>query len=172
VNVSLLLPILVGYVALALQATLVPHVGIADIRPDLPIVATVMIALGRGAGAGTTAGFLIGLGQDLTNPAFLGLNALSKSLLGYGLGTLRERFDAGTMVTHVAVLFVATIAHDLLYLTIYMRLVLSEMMLALVTRTLPTALYTAFVGVWAFALMSAMTGRRSSRFGRSRIASH
>lgn len=169
---KVLLPIVVGYVTLALQATLVPHAGIAGIRPDLPIVATVMIALGRGAGAGTVAGFLIGLGQDLTTPAFLGLNALSKSLLGYGLGTLRERFDAGTPVTHVAILFVATIVHDFLYLMIYMRLVLSEMMLALVTRTLPTALYTAFVGVWAFALVAAMSGRRSSRFGRSRLTSH
>jgi rod shape-determining protein MreD len=165
------MPILVGYVALALQATLVPHLGIAGIRPDLPLVATALIALGRGAAAGTTAGFLIGLGQDLTNPAFLGLNALAKSLLGHGLGTLRERFDAGTAATHVAVLFVATILHDLLYLTIYMRLVLSEIMLALATRTLPTAVYTSLVGMCAFALLASMSGRRSSRFGRSRIAS-
>ena len=167
----LLGPLLIIYAALALQATVVQYVGIAGIRPDLPLIATCLLALVRGSTAGTACGFVIGLGQDLTNPAFLGLNALTKSLLGFSLGTLRERFDAATAASYATILIVATIAHDLLYLTVYMRLVLPEMMLALVTRTLPTAVYTAAVGIWVFMLVGSVSGRRSYRIGRSTLAS-
>jgi rod shape-determining protein MreD len=163
--------VLLVYLALALQATVVQFIGIAGIRPDLPLIATVLLALTRGSAVGTSGGFLIGLGQDITNPAFLGLNALTKSVLGYSLGTLRERFDAAAAASYAAILFVGTIAHDLLYLTVYTRLVLPEMMLALVTRTLPTAVYTAGVGIWVFMLVAAVSGRRSHRVGRSRLAS-
>jgi rod shape-determining protein MreD len=162
--------LLIGYLSLALQATWVHYLGIAGIAPDLPLVATVLIALLRGAGAGTAGGFLIGLGQDLTNPAFLGLNALVSCLLGYAVGSLRERFDAGTAPTAAAVLFAATLAHDLLYLTIQTRLVLSEILVGLATRSVPTALYTAAVGACVFLLLASLSGRRGHRLGRSRLA--
>ncbi|MFQ5599530.1 MAG: rod shape-determining protein MreD [Candidatus Krumholzibacteriia bacterium] len=163
--------LLLGYAALALQATVVPYVSIAGIRPDLPIVATVFLASKRGAGTGTVGGFLIGLGQDLTNPGFLGLNALAKSILGHSIGSLRERFDARTAATYAAILFVATLVHDFIYLPIFTRLALSEMLLGLATRTLPTAVYTAVVGMWVSRLFGSMLGRRSYRLGRTPLAS-
>ncbi len=163
-------PVLLCYLALALQATLVPYIGIAGIRPDLPLVAVTLIALGRGGTAGVVAGFLVGLAQDLTNPGFLGLNALAKCLLGYTAGTLRVRFDAGTAWTYGALVAVATLAHDLVYLTIYTRLVLSEMFLSLATRTLPTALYTAVAGAFVAVATGALSGRGSHRLGRSQLA--
>ena len=163
------LPVFFCYLALALQATFVPYLGIADVQPDLPLIAVVLLALSRGAAAGTLAGFLVGLAQDLTNPAFLGLNALAKCILGWGVGNLRGRFDAGTALSYAALLAVATIAQDTLVLTVHTRLVLSEMFLALATRTLPTALYTAVIGAGAGVLFLSM--RRSQRFGRSQFTS-
>ena len=162
--------ILLGYAALALQSTLVPAIGIAGIRPDLPLVVVVLTALSRGAASGTIAGFLIGLAQDLGNPGFLGLNALAKCLVGHSIGTLRGRFDAGTAFSYALVLGAATVAHDLVYLTIHRRLVLSEIFLALATRTAPTALYTAVVGTLLAVLWGALMGRRSHRLGRSQLA--
>ena len=167
---AVVVPLLFVYAALALQATVVQYIGIAGVRPDLPLMVTVLLALTRGPNTGTTCGFLIGLGQDITNPAFLGLNALTKSVLGYSMGTLRDRFDAATALSYAAILVVATLGHDLLYLTVYQRLVLPEIMLALVTRTLPTAVYTAAVGVWVFMLVASVSGRRSHRIGRSKLA--
>jgi len=167
---SALASILLVYGALALQATLIPALGIAGIRPDLPLVAVTLVALSRGAATGTITGFLVGLAQDLGNPGFLGLNALAKCLVGHTVGTLRGRFDAGTALSHALVLGAATVAHDLVYLTIHRRLVLSEIFLALGTHTLPTALYTAVVGSLLAVLLAALAGRRSHRFGRSQLA--
>ena len=163
---------LVGYLALALQATWVHYLALAGITPDLPVVATVLIALVRGPSIGTTAGFLIGLGQDVTNPAFLGLNALTKCLLGYAAGNMRERFDAGTAPSAALVLFVSAVANDLLYLTIRTRLVLSEILVGLATRSLPTAVYTAVLGAFVFVLLGTFAGRRTHRLGRSRLTGH
>src|SRR5262245_66261539 len=131
IEMALLQALLIGFVALGLQATLVPHIAIAGIRPDLPLLAVVLLGYGRGAAGGTLAGFLIGLAQDLTNPSFLGLNALAKSVIGNGMGTMRAHLDAGSLPLRVAVLFAAVIAHDLIYLTIFTRLALSDLQLVL-----------------------------------------
>jgi len=168
---SFLGALLFAYLALALQATVAQAIGVGGIRPDLPLIAVVLLASRRGAATGAWAGFFIGLGQDLTNPALLGLNALAKGCIGYGLGRLRERFDAATPATHTAILVIAGLVHDLIYLTIWTRLALSEMAYELGTRTLPTLVYTAFVGFWVFVLAGWFPGRRRSRHGRSSLAS-
>jgi len=166
----ILLPFLIGYAVLALQTTWVHVLGIAGITPDLPLIATVLIAHGRGPSTGTVVGFLIGLGQDLANPTRLGLNALTKSVTGWGLGNLRERFDASTAPACAAILFVATLAHDLLYLAISTRLVLSDMLITWATRSLPTAAYTAAVGTVLSLLYASVSGRRAHRLGHARLA--
>lgn len=165
-------PCVFAYLALALQSTLVPYVEIGQARPDLPLVAVVLIALSRGPAAGTVAGFLVGLAQDLTNPAFLGLNALAKCLLGHVAGNLKARFDTATFASYAALLAGAVLAHDVVYLTVHTRLVLSEMFQELATGTLPRALYTAVVGAGIGVLLDALSGRRLYRFGRSRYANH
>ena len=162
--------VLLCYLALGLQATLVPHLAIAGIRPDLPVLVTVLLAYARGAASGTAAGLFIGLAQDLTNPAFLGLNALTKSLLGYAAGSMREHLNASHALVHAAVLFVAVLAHDIVYLTIYTHLALSELAMGLLVRSLPTALYTALVGMWAFAALQSLSRRGVHGLGRSGLA--
>src|SRR5262245_43316393 len=102
---ALLRSILLAFVALGLQATVVPHLAIAGIRPDLPLLAVVLLARARGTLPGSLAGFFIGLAQDLTNPGFLGLNALVKSLLGYAVGSLRVHLDTGILPMRVAMIF-------------------------------------------------------------------
>jgi hypothetical protein len=95
------------------------------------------------------------------------LNALAKCILGWSVGTLRARFDAGTAWSYAAVLALATLAHDAFLLAVHTRLVLSEMFPALAARALPAALYTAVVGAGAGVLFLSM--RRSQRFGRSHL---
>ena len=116
----------IAFAALALQATLVPHVRIAGISPDLPLIATVLLAYRRGPTGGTLAGFAIGLGQDLTNPAFLGLNALVKSLVGFGAGSGRDALDVSNAPLAAAVLATAKLVHDLAYLLVFTHLSLSD----------------------------------------------
>jgi len=146
------------FVALALQATLVPHLRIVGIGPDLPLVATMLLAYRRGPTGGTLAGFVIGLGQDLTNPAFLGLNALVKSLLGFTAGSGRDALDVSSAPLAAAVLAVAKLAHDLAYLLVFTHLSLSDVFAGLFAHSVPSAVYTSAVGMWILMLLG--SGRR------------
>jgi rod shape-determining protein MreD len=167
---AIVISIILSFVALGLQATVVPHIAIAGIRPDLAIVVTVLLGTARGSTHGTIAGFCIGLAQDLTNPAFLGLNALTKSLLGFTSGTLRGHLNASNLPMHAGVLFLAVLGHDLVYWTIFTHLALSDLFMGLLTRSLPTALYTAVVGMWAFLAVGALSGRGGRALGRPSFA--
>jgi rod shape-determining protein MreD len=167
---SFLGAVLLAFLALGLQATLVPHVQIAGVGPDLAVVAIVLLAYRRGATTGVLAGFLIGLAQDVTNPAFLGLNALAGSVTGFAAGSLREQMDATSPVLAAAMLFVAVMIHDLVYLTIFTHLALSGLLLGLLTRSLPTALYTSLVGVWVLTALASLTRRGVHPLGRTSYA--
>lgn len=156
---TVLIGFILGFTALALQATVVRHISIFGIRPDLPLIVVVLLGVTRGGTTGTIAGFAIGLAQDLTNPAFLGLNALTKSLLGFGGGSMRSHLNTGSLPLHAAMLFAAVLAHDLVYWTIFTRLALTDLFIALVTRSLPTAVYTAVVGMWIVAVLGPRLGR-------------
>jgi rod shape-determining protein MreD len=154
----------IGFAALALQATLVPHVRIAGIGPDLPLIATLVLAYRRGATGGTLAGFIIGLGQDLTNPAFLGLNALVKSLLGFTAGSARDALDATSAPLAAAVLLTAKLAHDLVYLLVFTHLSLTDVFAGLFAHSLPAAVYTVVLGTGILAFLG--SGRRGGALDR------
>ena len=167
---AILVQVLIAFLALGLQATLVPHLAIAGIKPDLALVATVLLGMARGATSGTITGFFIGLAQDLTNPAFLGLNALTKSLLGYFSGSLRGHLNASSPPFHAGVLLVAVLAHDAVYLTILTHLSLAELLTRFAIQSLPTSLYTALVGMWAFPLLGLLSGRGGRAVGWTSLA--
>lgn len=70
------------------QSTVVPVLGVGGVVPDLPVILVVLIALRRGAEAGCLSGFALGLAQDAVVGGPLGLQALSKALIGFGTGQL------------------------------------------------------------------------------------
>ena len=72
--------------AAIVQGTVVPAVGVADIAPDVPVVLTVLLALRYGSEAGCLTGFALGLAQDAVAGGSLGVQALSKALIGFVAG--------------------------------------------------------------------------------------
>jgi len=69
------------------QATLAPALRIADVSPDIPLIVVVLLALRRGPEFGCAAGFIAGLLQDVAAGGLIGVQALTKALVGFGLGT-------------------------------------------------------------------------------------
>jgi rod shape-determining protein MreD len=70
------------------QSTVVPVLGVGGVVLDLPIVLVVLLGLHRGPEAGCLTGFALGLAQDVAAGGPLGLQALSKALVGFGAGEL------------------------------------------------------------------------------------
>ena len=124
-----------------------PLIDIGGVAPDFTIIALVILALASGPIPGTVGGFLLGLVQDLSNPTLLGLQALCKTGLGYGLGRLRGRLVHGMPLVEATVIAISVLAHDLVFLMIQSNLSDESNFLSFFTLTLPSAIYSGLVGI-------------------------
>jgi rod shape-determining protein MreD len=86
---------LVVIVCVLLQTTLVTHLQIDGVGPDIGLVAVLAVAYEDGADTGAIYGFIMGLAVDLFLTTPLGLSALSFAITGYAVGV----FQAGVVRT-------------------------------------------------------------------------
>ncbi len=124
-----------------------PLINIRGISPDFSIIALVVLALAAGSAPATAGGFVLGLVQDLSNPALLGLHALCKCTLGFGLGSLRSRLAHGLPVAEAVVVFLSVLAHDLVFLLVQSNLIDEGFLRPFLTQSLPVALYSGVAGI-------------------------
>jgi rod shape-determining protein MreD len=87
-----------------------PIVGLSGVVPDLPVVLVVLLALYRGSEAGALSGFALGLGQDVIAGGPLGLQALSKALVGFAAGELPRVCLVSNPIVPVGTAVLATLA--------------------------------------------------------------
>jgi rod shape-determining protein MreD len=87
-------PLAVGAIlvaALAIQSTVLTRVTLLGVIPQLVFVVVVSLAFLEGERVGVVVGFAAGLLLDFQLPAsILGLTALVYTLVGYGVGSLRQ----------------------------------------------------------------------------------
>jgi rod shape-determining protein MreD len=95
------------------QFTVVPVVGVGGVVPDVPVVLTVLLALRYGPEAGCLTGFALGLAQDAVAGGPLGLNALTKALIGFVAGDLPRWILVRRPVVLVGLAVLATVVDGL-----------------------------------------------------------
>ena len=139
--------VMVVLVFLLMQLVAADRMSLGPAAPDFLILVTAFFGLYRGAIAGSIFGFVIGLLQDVFNPGYLGLNALTKTVLGFTMG----KAGAKTFPENVAFLFVllASVSwgHDILYLVFFNWPNVGVTFRSIFIAALPSALYTALLGV-------------------------
>jgi rod shape-determining protein MreD len=107
------------FLAIALlQATIMPHLAIWGVFPDLPLIVVASWGLLRGPREGLTWGFVAGIAVDIFAAAPFGTATLSLTLIGLlsGLGAtsaLRAR-----LILPMVFVFLATLLYALLYMLI------------------------------------------------------
>jgi rod shape-determining protein MreD len=157
---------------LLVQVALVNRMGLWGVRPDLTVLLIVFLGLRRGPVVGTLLGFFLGLLQDLLVPSTLGMNMLAKSCLGYLLGKLSGNLLLGGLGFYSAVIAISVLVHDGIYLLAYTKLDVPRTLGMFFTQSVPTALYTAVVGLVILAVATALGGaqllspREEGGFGR------
>jgi rod shape-determining protein MreD len=160
-------PIIGIVVYLVLQAAVASHIAIRSVEPDFVVVCVILFGLQRGPIMGSLFGFVVGLIVDLGNPGFLGLNALTKSILGYGSGRLGAATSPGVLVLFI-VFFVAAFAHDIIYLLVFMWPHVGSAFVTLFTVALPSALYTAVAGILVERLLALLGAKVVTSLGQTR----
>ena len=94
------------YLLIVLQTTLVPAISFGSIRPDLPFLLVLLVALHEGAAGGAIAGFLAGLFVDLESARTLGTASLAGSLVGFATGLVAVHLVRSSFVTRMIVAFI------------------------------------------------------------------
>ncbi len=140
--------------ALIAQSTFLKLVAIGSIQPDLVLLVLFYIALREGSYGATIAGFCTGLIQDVYSPETLGLNALCKSLVGFGLGYCRRGIFVESLTARAFILFMAVLAHDMIRFLVSLWPEVGRAFGSLMSSGLPAALYTALVGYVVFYLLA------------------
>jgi rod shape-determining protein MreD len=162
-----LLPILSAVIFLVLQAMLSARMAIGPVAPDFMVVCVVLFGLQRGQIQGSLFGFLVGLAVDLGDPGWLGLNALSKTVVGFAAGRMGSATSPGTAVLF-AVFLVASFVHDVIYYFVYLWPGIGGALASIVTVALPSALYTAVVGIAIERILALLGARVVTSGGKER----
>lgn len=95
-----------------LQVTLVPHLSIGGVKPDLMLMAVVSWSLLRGAGEGIAWGAIGGLVLDLLSGGPFGIFTLSLILVGFltSVGEINI-FRANVLLPGATIIFATLIYH-------------------------------------------------------------
>ncbi len=157
-----------SFIFLLMQMVLAPKIAIGQIAPDFSLLLVAYLAINRGAIPGSVAGFFVGFVQDLLNPELLGLNALTKSVVGYAMGIVGSKGEPGVVPFLAALLAVSAVAHDFLYLLVYTDLNIGRFLVMFFTIAVPSALYTAIVGVVVHKIALYSEAKVVKSFGKAR----
>lgn len=161
-------PLTVILVYVFLQAFFVRKMSIGMISPDFPLLIVVYFAIYKGSLNGSLLGFTVGLLQDLFNATHLGLNALTKTLTGYFIGLAGSKAEPDSSLFLLALVGIAALAHDFVYLLIFTGMHLGKFFVMWVTVSIPSAIYTAIVGVLVHLLVSYMATEVVRTIGKTR----
>src|SRR6266576_1499227 len=165
-RVLLALTVFGGSVA---HATLAPALGIGGVTPDLPLIVVVLLALRRGPEFGCVAGFVTGLLQDAAGGGLIGVQALTKAVIGFSIGVAGARLRVSQPLVQVPGLVVLTIAEGLARFALLQIFrfpaPFGELMMYVV---LPQALCNGFIGAavvlslaWAQSFRGRFEGEQS-----------
>ena len=128
-----------------LQSTLVPHIAIMSVKPDLLLLALFFLSTRAGVMPGVYVGFFLGLGQDLFSPSLLGQNALAMSVTGAICGLFNERVMRLDPIMRAVLLLGAFFVNDIIIMLVHIAKAdgsMSTIFMELLVVTLPRAVYT------------------------------
>ncbi|MFH1068831.1 MAG: rod shape-determining protein MreD [Candidatus Glassbacteria bacterium] len=137
------------------------YLTISELYPDLFLVLVVYCALHWGPVGGSISGFLCGIAQDSFSYTYFGLHALAKVLVGFIIGKARHSFFSNRNVVQGTIILVAKLFHDLIFYGVFLARVEASFWHQIIFSTIPSALYTAALGVLIFSLFGLKT--RSNR---------
>jgi rod shape-determining protein MreD len=115
----LLVYVLVPLIALVLQAWL-PRVVGPYVWFDFPLVVTVYFAMGRRSPIqGTTMGVAMGLMEDALSHHAIGINGISKTVVGFLAASVGVRIDVENHTIRLILTFLLSLLASAIYVFIY-----------------------------------------------------
>ena len=92
--------------------------GLLGIQPDLVLLFVLATGMRRGETSGSLWGIGLGFVEDAFSAGLPGANLLTKGLLGYAAGNLRDRLDCDNPNTQAIVAAIATLLQGAVHLSL------------------------------------------------------
>ena len=137
--------LLIGLLAILMQAFFVPIIEIGVWRPDIVLLAVLFIGYRFGMIPGALAGFILGLLQDALSPLPLGISSLAGSIIGFSAGQVRQMKVALNARVFVSVILI--LVHGCIFYFFYQLRSESTFIYLLLTRVFPNTIYTFVLGL-------------------------
>lgn len=99
-----------------IQSTLIPHLSLGGIKPDIVLLVVVSWSLLRGAEEGVVWGFIGGILLDLLSGAPFGVSTIAMALVSFLTGVGEVNVFRTNIALPLATTFFATIAYNLIFL--------------------------------------------------------
>ena len=153
---------LVVFIALAIQTTVLSQLTLLGVIPQLVLVVVVCLAFLDGSRVGVVAGFFGGLLLDLQLPpdSIVGLTALVYTLIGYGVGYLRQYSIGQSVWTPVLAVGLGSAVAEIAYALLAIMLGRSWVSLTFTAKvTGLVVLYDALLTPFVFPLVRRVADR-------------
>ncbi len=138
-------------VLFAVQTTLLESVAFAGVTPDLALIFVVYCGIHFQGNRGTGMGFLVGFIQDCLSGGILGVNTLSKSLIGFFFSNLKDKIIVEGIIPICFFLVTASLIDGFIFYLVLITLLKGDLSGKFLFSSLPVyALYNAAVGLLMF----------------------
>lgn len=97
-------------VSLVLESTLLAHLRVGGVRPDLLVIAVIAVAMVNGPVTAAVFGFAAGLVADLLFANHVGVSALVYTVVGFGMGVGRAWITSSSTLLHLLLAGAASFA--------------------------------------------------------------
>ena len=151
--------ILAAIIVFVLQVTIVSGISIAGASPDLVIILLIILIADRDPVSAVVIGFLLGFLQDLGNASFLGMNALAKSIVAYGVSRFGGGFLPESVIFRALLVVIASLVNDIVVLTVTTGFDILDIIVSFFRYSLLSSVYAGLVGLVAMAAARIMSGR-------------
>ena len=149
----------------SLQTSLMSYFSVGGVTLDLALILVVYCGVLLKGDRGIWTGFAIGLVQDCLSGGLLGVNTLSKSIIGFTFSTLKDKLVVVGFVPISVILLAASFFDGLVYYLIATTLLEARIPFSFLFSTIPTyAMYNALVGPILFFFINWIKQRTLRRF--------
>jgi rod shape-determining protein MreD len=146
------------------QTTWLELFSFGGVTPDLALIWVVYCGVRHSRTVGIGAGVGIGLMQDSLSGGLLGMNTLSKGLIGYFFSTLKDKFYVEGMIPIGIFLIFSSIFDGLVFYFSMSTILKGEVASSFLYQSVPVySIYNALVGPLMFLLLDKFNGWLSSK---------
>jgi len=155
--------IVIAYLVLLSQASLVNMMTLKSIKPDFVLLLVIFFALHKGMRQGMFCGIILGFCVDTLSSGIFGINCLILGCVGFFTGMLKDRVYTTHFLTKILVAFCACLFSIIIYYALALNF---HRLMPFSENLLPftgTLIYTALFNIIFFNVLDKLVIERTTR---------